>query len=76
MHGWQLIRAARATDRSMTSWTRLSRSCIRASTVTEPGVTFSSRSISSALPKLSRATPSCFDRSFVLNTFSPSSISR
>ena len=55
----------------MTSCTSFSLSFISPSTLTEPGVMFSSRSISSGEANDSRATPSCFDKSFVLKTFSP-----
>ena len=45
-------------------------------TETEPGVTCRKRSISSGPAKLRRAVPSCLERSLVLKTFAPSSISR
>ena len=76
MQGWQPMEADSAMGRSMTSWTALSGSFMRPRTLTEPGVISRYFSISAGSAKDRRATLSCFDRSLVLKTFSPSSMSR
>ena len=76
MHGWQQRYSSFVSSRSMSRCTAFSLSFISPSTLTEPGVMSSSRSMWSALAKLKREEPICLERSFVLKGFVPGISSR